>query len=321
MKHKVTIGICVRNCEDFIEETIESIANQDFPHELMELIFVDESEDNTLAIIKECVSRTDIPAKIFHVSGKGLGYARNVVVTNAEGDFVLWVDGDMTLSKDFVTKQVLFMERHPKVGIARGKQILEPATGLLATLEAYSRAAGRMVDYQSEKARSKALGTGGAICRVGTLSDVGGFDENLRGYCEDWDIEIRVKAAGWSLCMTDAEYLDYERHGLAWKTLWNRYWSRGYHTHYFLHKNRGMIKHYRMFPPAALIAGLMHSHKLFKLTHQKSVFLLPLQYLFKMTAWYTGFMRSHWDSYEPKYKVSPVRLTQHDVRLIGTGTR
>jgi GT2 family glycosyltransferase len=222
-----------------------------------------------------------------------------MVVANSDGDFILWVDGDMILSKDFVKKQVEFMEQNPKVGMARGKQVLEPADNLLATLETYARIVNRMVDYQSEKARSKALGTGGAIYRIETLLQVKGFDESLRGYCEDWDIEIRSRAAGWSLCMTDAKYLDYERHGLTWGTLWNRYWRRGYYTHYFLHKNKGLIKHYRMFPPAAFIAGLLHSHKLFKLTHQKTVFLLPIQYVFKITAWYVGYINSHLNSYEP----------------------
>ena len=301
MRPKVTVGVCVRNCESFIKEAIDSIINQDFPHELMEVIFVDDgSEDNTLSIIKEYVSRIDIPAKVFHTSWKGLGHARNIVAANAEGDFILWVDGDMVLSRDFMRKLVEFMEQHPEMGVAKGEQALEPGGNLLATLETYSRAAGRMVDYQSEKARSKALGTGGSIYRIEVLTQVGGFDENLRGYNEDWDIEIRVRSAGWSLLTTNAKFLDYERHGLTWKNLWSRYWLRGYYTHYFLHKNRGLLKHYRMFPLAAFLLGLLHAHKLFKLTHEKKVFLSPFQYAFKMTAWYFGFIRSHFDSYEPK---------------------
>lgn len=301
MKPKVTIGICVRNCEDYIKETIESILDQDFPHELMKLIFVDDgSEDDTLLIIQEYVSKIDIPPEVFHTSWKGLGHARNIVAANAEGNFILWVDGDMILSKNFVRKLVEFMEQHPEVGIAKGKQKLEVGGNLLGTLEAFSRAAGRMVYYQSEKARLKALGTGGAIYRIEILSQVGGFDENLRGYCEDWDIEIRVRSSGWSLCTVDAEFFDYERHGLTWKNLWSRYLVRGYHTHYFLHKNSGLIKHYRMFPPAAFLLGLLHARKLFRLTRQKTFFLLPFQYVFKNTAFYYGLIRSHLDSYAPK---------------------
>lgn len=301
VKPKVTIGVCVKNGAATIREAIESIIAQDFPHELMELIFVDDgSEDNTLSVIQERVSRINIPAKVFHSSWRGLGHARNMVAANAEGDYILWVDGDMVLARDFVRKLVKFMEQHPEVGITKGEQALEPGGNLLATLETYARAAGRMVDYQSEKARSKALGTGGSIYRIEALTQVGGFDENLRGYNEDWDIEIRARSAGWSLLTTNAKFLDYERHGLTWKSLWSRYWLRGYYTHYFLHKNRGLLKHYRMFPPAAFLLGLLHAHKLFKLTNEKKVFLSPFQYAFKMTAWYFGFTRSHFDSYEPK---------------------
>ena len=87
-----------------------------------------------------------------------------MVAANAEGDYILWVDGDMVLTRDFVRKLVGFMEQHPEVGVVKGEQALEPGGNLLATLETYARAVGRMVDYRSEKARSKALGTGGDPC-------------------------------------------------------------------------------------------------------------------------------------------------------------
>lgn len=300
MKQKVTVGVCVRNCEDFIKEAIESILQQDFPHELMELIFVDDgSEDSTPSIINSFVPKLDMCVKVFHHEWKGLGATRNVVVNNANGEYIIWVDGDMILAKDYVSKLVEFMEQHPKVGIAKGKQALECGGNLLATLETYARAAGRMVNYQSEKARSKSLGTGGSIYRIEALWQAGGFDENLRGYGEDSDVEIRVRAVGWSMDTIDANFLDYERHGLEWKSLWSRYWLRGYYTHYFLHKNRGLLKHYRMFPPAAFLSGLLSACTLFRLTGRKAVFLLPFQSMFKMSAWYFGFIKSHMNSYQP----------------------
>ena len=301
MKPRVTIGVCVRNCEDYVKEAIESIMGQDFPHELLEVIFVDDgSEDKTLSIIQEYASKMDIAAKVFHTSWKGLGHARNIVSTNAKGSFILWVDGDMVLSRNFVRKLVELMEQNPEVGIAKGNQALEPGRNLLGTLETYSRAAGRMADYQSEKSHLKALGTGGSIYRIEAIRKEGGFDESLRGYGEDWDMEIRVRAAGWSLRTVDAEFFDYERRKLTLKSLWKRYWLRGYYTHYFLHKNRGLITHYKMVPFAAFLAGLLHSRKLFRLTNRMSVYVLPFQYLFKMSAWYSGFIRSHMNSYEPR---------------------
>jgi glycosyltransferase involved in cell wall biosynthesis len=301
MKPKVTIGLCARNAEDYVKEAINSIRDQDFPHELMELIFVDDgSEDSTLSIIQECISKIDIPAEVFHTSWKGLGHARNIIVTNAEGDFIIWVDADMVISRDFVTNLVNFIEQHPEVGIAKGRHTLEPGGNLLGTLEAYSRAAGGMVDYQSEKARSKVLGTGGSIYRAEAIEQVGGFDQNLRGHGEDLDIELRVRAAGWSLHVVDTDFSDYEKYGLTWRNLWCRYWVRGYHLCHFFHKNKGLLKHYRMFPPAAFLSGLLQAHRLFKLTHNRAVFALPFQCMFKMTAWYFGFIRSRLNSCRPK---------------------
>lgn len=303
VKPKVTVGICVRNNASTIREAIESVIAQDFPHKFMEMLVVDgHSEDGTLFIIKNCLKNTNTSIKVkFFCENRGLGYARQMVVDNAEGEYIVWVDGDMVISRDYVRKLVEFMDKHPKIGIAKGKQSLEFRSNLLGTLEAYSRAAGKMVDFSSEKAYSKALGTSGSIYRVEAIRQIGGFDKNIKGYCEDWDVEIRVRANGWLLRSIDANFLDYERHGLTWNNLWSRYWRRGYDTHYFLHKNknRELIKHYKMFPPAAFLLGIFHAHKLFKITQRKEVFLLPLQYVFKMAAWYIGFARGHLDSYEP----------------------
>ena len=297
MEPHVTIGMCTRNNESTIQEAITSVVRQGFPLELLELIIVDgNSNDNTLSLVHENLD-AKVKTKIFS-ENKGLGYARQIVVSNAAGKYIVWVDGDMILSRDYVSKLFAFMESHSEAGIIKGKQALRSGGNLLATLEVYSRVAGKMVDYSSKRAFSKVLGTSGSIYRVVAIRQVGGFDENLRGYCEDWDAEIKVRAAGWSLSTLSIEYVDYERNKLTWEDLWKRYWLRGYYTHYFLHKKPGLIKHFKMFPPAAFLAGLFQSRTLFGMTRQKKVFLLPFQHLFKFSAWYVGFLRSHLQSYQ-----------------------
>ncbi len=289
----VTIGVCARNSERFIGEAISSIMSQDFPHDQMRLVMVDDgSEDGTLSVMRHYVPKLDFPAVIFSTPWRGLGNARNTIVANSVGDFILWVDADMVLSPVFLRKLVEFMEENPKAGIVKGRQELSPGKNLLSTLELYSRAGGRMVDYQSPKGKFKVVGTGGALYRRLAIDQVGGFDPKLRGYNEDWDLELRIRRAGWSLHTANVTFSDYERYGLTWKSLWSRYWLRGYHTYYFLRKNRGLIKHYRMFPPSAFLSGLINSLKLFKMTRQKAVFLIAFQSAFKMTAWYAGFVDS-----------------------------
>ena len=295
----VTIGVVVRNNVSTIRDAIESIIKQDFPIENTELIIVDgNSGDDTLSVAKDTLRDSHMKTKIFN-ENEGLGRARQMVVDNAEGKYILWVDGDMIISSNYLSTLFNFMETHKEMGIVKGKQALEPGGNLVATLEGYSRVAGKMVDFRSKKAYSKVLGTSGCIYRTQAIRQAGGFDKNLRGYCEDWDAEIKVRSNGWSLSVTDARYLDYERNQLSWRNLWKRYWLRGYYTHYFLHKKPGILKHYRMFPPAAFFAGLFQSRKIFKLTSHKEVFWLPLQNVFKISAWYFGYFRSHARSYQP----------------------
>jgi hypothetical protein len=213
---------------------------------------------------------------------------------------VFWVDGDMILSPDYLTKLVDLMDSNLDIGIAKGKQSLKPQGNSLAIIENYARAGSRMIDYRSKPNASKALGTGGALYRVQMQKQVGLFDPALRGYGEDWDFELRARSEGWSLSALDVDFSDYERKGITWSSLWGRYWLRGYHTHHFLHKNKGLIKHAKMNPPVSFIAGLLQSRLLYKRTKQKIVFLLPFEYFFKTTAWYCGFIKSHTDKYEYK---------------------
>jgi glycosyltransferase involved in cell wall biosynthesis len=292
----VTVGMCVRNAEPTVKEAIESVIHQDFPHELMELIVVDgHSKDRTLSIVRDYLDRIDIKSRIFH-ENEGLGQARQIVVDNASGDYIVWVDGDMVLSRDFVRKQVEFMEQTPKAGIAKGKYELSPGPNLLATLEIYSRAAAKLVDYSLEKTRSKSLGTSGCIYRVEAIRQAGGFDKNIRGYGEDWDAEYKTRAAGWSLYITQVQYRDYERLGLTWKELWSRYWKRGYDMHDVFQKHSGVIKLYKMMPPAAFLLGLFNSSVLYRLRREKVIFVMPLLYTLKMTAWWLGFIKRRFDS-------------------------
>jgi glycosyltransferase involved in cell wall biosynthesis len=287
MKHniKVTIGLCVRNNEATIRQAIDSILNQDFPHELMESIVVDGcSKDRTLDIVKNRIKNSRIKSRIFREK-RGLGYARQIVIDNARSEYIIWVDGDMLLSRDFVRKQVLFMERNPRVGIAKGKYGMQRRNNLVATLEDIEFA----LTFRCEgETNLSSLGTSGCIYRVEAIRQVGGFDQSIKEAGEDTDVEHRIKLAGWSLCITSAVF--YERRRDAWKSLWNEYFWHGTGASYVFRKNRRVINIYKMLPPVALIVELLRVPLAYRLTRRNIAFLLPFHYVFKRIAWFMGFM-------------------------------
>jgi len=285
---KVTIGVCVRNCQDLIREAIDSIINQDYPHELMEVVFVDDgSEDKTLAIIEGYVPKMDMPTKVFHQEWKGLGSARNVVVNNASGKYIIWVDGDMQLPRSFVRKQVTFMERNPSVGIGKGKYGIYVQENLVSTLENMEFIASNF--RLKGKENSTPLGTGGSIYRFEAIRQVGGFDQNITGSGEDMDAEYRIKASGWLLNITPAVF--YERRRKTWKALWNEYFWHGKSASYLFGKNVRIINPYKLWPPVTLVTEFFRVTFVYKLTCRKVALLLPIHYIFKRIAWLFGFIR------------------------------
>ncbi|MEM2144295.1 MAG: glycosyltransferase [Candidatus Jordarchaeaceae archaeon] len=284
----VTVGVCVKNSEATIKEAIESIGNQDFPHQQMELIIVDGcSEDKTLSIIKEALPKTDLRYKILH-ENIGLGYARQMVVDNAIGDYIIWVDGDMILLPDFVSKQVEFMKRNPKAGIGKGKYQYRKEVSLVAELENIEF----MINFKHEGVTdSKVLATSGCIYRVEAIRQVGGFDKGIKGVGEDMDIEHRIRAAGWQLCITSATF--YEMRRKTWKSLWKEYFWHGYGGYYLFKKNKRLIDYYKLFPPIGLILELSKVSMAYRLLKRKVTLLLPAHYIFKRIAWFLGFVKSH----------------------------
>jgi len=289
MEPKVTIGICVKNREATIKEAIDSVIDQDFPHELIEVIFVDDgSDDKTLSIINGYVPRMDAQVKVFHHEWKGLGPSRNVVVNNAEGKYIIWVDGDMTLPKDHVRKQVEFMEQNSRVGIGKARYGFFREDSLVAVLENIP-----FVVYDSKLGPldSKLPGTGGAIYRVEAIRQVGGFDEKLKGTGEDQDAAFRAKKAGWRIGRSSAIF--YERRAQNWREVWKKWVWYGYGDYDLYCKNRNIFAPLGMNPITGLIGGFLYLADAYRLTHRKFVLLLPFHLSFEMLAWCVGFTKRY----------------------------
>jgi glycosyltransferase involved in cell wall biosynthesis len=289
-KPVVTVGLCVKNAKQTIYQAIASILDQDFPRDLMEIIIVDGySKDGTLKIIIGSLLKKGIQYKVFY-ENKGLGTARQIVVDNARGKYIVWVDGDMTLNKDYVRTQVEFMERNPKVGVAGGKFQMLQNLNFVATVENIEWLVWDFESQNKPVLEPTRHYCGGTIYRVQAIKEAGGFDLNIKGSGEDLDAEIRISEAGWFLYfITEALFHDNRKN--TFQGIWDENFWYGYGSHYFLHKYTKRV------PASSVLKGLKHSSIAYKLTHRKIAFLLLPQYVFKKIAWCFGFTKAHIDGY------------------------
>jgi glycosyltransferase involved in cell wall biosynthesis len=255
----------------------------------MEIIVVDDgSTDKTLEIVRSFAEQNDVSIQVYSQKWKGIASARNLVVKKARGEYVIWVDADMTLSKNFVQKQVEFLGRHPRVGAAKGKYGFVRSDKIVAKLE-NCRAFNIMTPSR------EAWGTGGAIYRLSALREIGGFDGEINGAGEDIDALIRLKKRGWLTSLTDAIF--YERYKENWRELWKQYFWWGYGAHFVKHKHKNFISVFARLPPVALVAGALRFLKAFKYEHNLIYLILPFYELFKEMGWLIGFIVGHFNGY------------------------
>ena len=94
MKKRFSVIICAYNIETYVSKAIESVLNQTFKD--YELILVnDGSKDNTLNILKEYESKNGDRIKVIdNVINLGLSKSRNIAISQANGEYIVHLDGD-----------------------------------------------------------------------------------------------------------------------------------------------------------------------------------------------------------------------------------
>jgi glycosyltransferase involved in cell wall biosynthesis len=301
----VTVGICVKDCERTIKDAIVSVLDQTFDKKRMEIIVVDDgSRDRTISIIAELLSKADIKMKLYSTTGGGLSVARQMVVDNSCGNFVVFVDGDMVLPKDFIQEQFNVINKNPLIGGIGANAKGRLHRGIVAELEDIAQSSNYGIGIHRNWTRNQQkLGTGGSIFRAAAIRKAGGFDTKIKGSAEDADISAKINLAGYIIFTNQAEFEHEFRQTL--KGIWNQYAWYGHGMHYFCHKYNNFTRSVlTYFWPVTFTMGIVRSILYFKTTHRKSAFQLPFFHFFRATAWWSGFFKAHREGYGHEYRYS-----------------
>lgn len=94
MKTKVSIIIPAYNIRDYIEKCLNSVLNQDYDKDCLEIVVVDDgSTDGTSEILDE-FARSYSSIKVIHKPNEGVSAARNDGIKASTGEFIFFFDGD-----------------------------------------------------------------------------------------------------------------------------------------------------------------------------------------------------------------------------------
>ncbi|MCK5677865.1 MAG: glycosyltransferase family 2 protein [Flavobacteriaceae bacterium] len=132
MKPKVSLIIPIYNVEKYLEKCLYSAINQTLKE--IEIIIVnDGSTDNSLAICQK-YSKKDNRIKLFDQSNKGQGFARNLAIKNATGEFIFCLDADDWIELDTLEKvYTKSLQEKSEVVICGWKRIDEDSRDIVTT--------------------------------------------------------------------------------------------------------------------------------------------------------------------------------------------
>jgi glycosyltransferase involved in cell wall biosynthesis len=180
----VSFIVIAQNEERVIAKCLSSIEKISIPN--TETICIDsDSSDNTVEVMFRWKDRLD-NLRVFRISGDvNASIARNVGIRQARGTILFFIDSDVEISENFVSKAIEVL-RDSDVGAVVGK------LAELQYSENYGEVLHKIKDRNriTEMVHRKIFG-GIFITRKEVAESTGAFDEDLK-YQEDTDYSLRI---------------------------------------------------------------------------------------------------------------------------------
>lgn len=171
-KKKVTIIMGIYNCQDTLEEAIDSLIAQTYTN--WNLIMCDDgSSDETVLVAEKVVEK--LPGRVLLLQNrknKGLNYTLNRCLKHANGEYTARMDADDVSLPERLCKEVEFLDTHKEYDFVSTPMILYDENGEWGC------------DWGKEKPEKKDLMKSGAFCHAACMIRTDAFLD-VKGYTVD----------------------------------------------------------------------------------------------------------------------------------------
>ena len=181
----VSVVVASYNQSQFIQETIDSILNQDYP--ALELIVVDDgSTDGTAEILQGYAS--DRRVKVIYQENSGQTVAKNRGCKEASGKYIAFCDSDDYWLPGKLTDQVACAEADGNIAVVYGESAWINERGETIPRYRTPRHSGRIT---AQLLFENFVTFPTVMVRRDVFEEVGGFDEQLT-MSIDYDLWLRI---------------------------------------------------------------------------------------------------------------------------------
>ena len=194
----VSVIVPCYNYAHFLGEALDSVLAQTFPH--WECIIInDGSPDNTEEVaLTYC--KKDSRIKYFYKENGGHSSARNFGIRQSTGQFIMPLDADDKMEKDYLEKAIEKIESDKNIKLVTGQVQHFGDVSDRYVMPPYELKSYLLLNYISIS----------TLFRRDDFDKAGGFDEGMLAF-EDWDLFIKILKDGGSAVELPIAGLNYRR--------------------------------------------------------------------------------------------------------------
>ncbi len=207
----VTVIVVTLNNLNLLRNCLRSLYAQDY--EAIEIVVVDNGSDEDVSD----KFLAEFPGVRMVRLNKNRGFAggNNRGIETAQGKYVALINNDAVAAPQWISSLVATAESDANIGAVASvvidgnrPEVLD-SCGVGISLDGMSRQAMRGTPVPQLTQPKEVLLFSGCACllRREALKEVGLFDEDFFAYCEDTDLGLRLRRAGWNIVAAPGAYV------------------------------------------------------------------------------------------------------------------
>lgn len=119
----VSVTIATYNAEPWIEKVLNSIFEQTYPQELIEIVVVDDGSTDTTREILQGIATGHRNLNLIFQENQGTAAAHTTGLKNCRGEYTFVLSHDVYAEPDWLESVVEIFEENPQVGIVQGQVV------------------------------------------------------------------------------------------------------------------------------------------------------------------------------------------------------